>query len=109
MNSVLSVCSTWLITSFCTVSMRSIRMITSTEKSRGSSESTRAAWSGRSLERITATVCGYSCFSAPASTDSLTLESLSHIVRPEGPRMSSMISFTLSPGRMPVSRRSVVS
>ena len=37
-----------------------MRMITSMAKFSGSNASTREAWSDLSLERTTATVCGYS-------------------------------------------------
>ena len=60
MNSVRSVLSTRSSTSFCTASMRSMRMTTSSAVSSGRMASTRAACSGLSLERTTATVCGYS-------------------------------------------------
>jgi hypothetical protein len=40
--------------------MRSMRMITSREKFSGRIASTRDAWSARSFDIITATVCGYS-------------------------------------------------
>ena len=107
MNSVRSVCSISRMTSFWTVSIRNMRMMTSTANSLGNSDSTRAACSERSFDRITATVCGYSWRKPCASTVSLTLDSLSHIVRPEGPRISSMMSLTRSPGKMPESKRSV--
>ncbi len=60
MNSVRSVRSTSSSTSFCTASMRSMRMTTSIAKLSGSCESTRAAWSDLIFESTTATVCGYS-------------------------------------------------
>ena len=60
MNSVRSVCSTRSSTSFCTASIRSMRLTTSSARSSGRIASTRAACSGRSFESTTATVCGYS-------------------------------------------------
>ena len=62
MNSVRSVCSTRSSTSFCTASIFSMRLTTSSDSSSGRMASTRAACSGRSLESTTATVCGYSFF-----------------------------------------------
>ena len=62
MNSARSVRSTPSSTSFCTLSMRSIRITTSMAKLSGSSASTRAAWSARTLLSTTATVCGYSFY-----------------------------------------------
>ena len=77
MNSVRSVCSTRSNTSFCTASMRSMRLTTSSAKSSGRMASTRAACSGLIFESTTATVCGYSL----ASTSSCTLlELLPHVV-----------------------------
>ena len=60
MNSVRSVSSTRSSTSFCTASMRSMRLTTSSARSSGKIASTRAACSGLILESTTATVCGYS-------------------------------------------------
>ena len=62
MNSARSVRSTPSSTSFCTDSMRSIRITTSIAKLSGSIASTRAAWSARTFDKTTATVCGYSFF-----------------------------------------------
>ena len=62
MNSERRVFSTLSSTSFCTLSMRSMRMTTSIAKLSGSRLSTRAAWLGRTLPSTTATVCGYSFF-----------------------------------------------
>ncbi len=62
MNSLRRVRSISSTTSFCTASMRSMRLMHSSEKVSGKAASTRAAWSGRILVRITATVCGYSFF-----------------------------------------------
>ena len=62
MNSARRVRSTPSSTSFCTLSMRSMRMTTSMAKPSGSSASTRAACSGRTFDSTTATVCGYSFF-----------------------------------------------
>ena len=59
-NSLLSVRSTSSSTSFCTASMRSMRMTTSMAKLSGSCVSTRPAWSDLILDSTTATVCGYS-------------------------------------------------
>src|SRR5579883_534912 len=59
-NSFLSVRSTSSSTSFCTASMRSMRMMTSMAKLSGSCVNTRPAWSDLIFERTTATVCGYS-------------------------------------------------
>ena len=60
MNSLRRVRSTSSSTSFCTDSMRSMRMITSMAKGSGSRVSTWAACSDLIFERTTATVCGYS-------------------------------------------------
>ncbi len=60
MNSVRSVASTRSSTSFCTASIFSMRLTTSSERSSGRIASTRAACSGWSLDSTTATVCGYS-------------------------------------------------
>src|SRR5207302_3753979 len=59
-NSVRSVCSTRSITSFCTASILSIRLTTSSAISSGRIASTRAACSGLSFDSTTAMVCGYS-------------------------------------------------
>src|SRR5882757_1710186 len=60
MNSERSVCSTRSITSFCTASIFSMRLTTSSAISSGRMASTRAACSGLSFDRTTAMVCGYS-------------------------------------------------
>src|SRR5712671_1563669 len=60
MNSTRSVCSTRSITSFCTASILSIRLTTSSAMSSGRIASTRAACSGLSFDSTTAMVCGYS-------------------------------------------------
>src|SRR6266481_6216425 len=60
MNSVRSVCSTRSITSFCTASILSMRLTTSSAMSSGRIASTRAACSGLSFDSTTAMVCGYS-------------------------------------------------
>src|SRR5262245_28856074 len=62
MNSLRSVCSTRSITSFCTASIFSMRLTTSSAMSSGRMASTRAACSGFSFDRTTAMVCGYSFF-----------------------------------------------
>ena len=62
MNSARSVRSTPSSTSFCTLSMRNMRITTSMANESGSSVSTRAAWSARTFDSTTATVCGYSFF-----------------------------------------------
>src|SRR6516164_5451919 len=62
MNSTRSVCSTRSITSFCTASILSIRLTTSSAMSSGRIASTRAACSGFSFDSTTAMVCGYSFF-----------------------------------------------
>src|SRR3546814_18866124 len=58
---------------------------------------------------MTATCGGYSFLGYLAGTYSYTLASLSHMVRPAGPRISSMISPTRSSPSTLVSRRSVES
>src|SRR6185312_5766843 len=93
MNSVRSVCSTRSITSFCTASIFSMRLTTSSAISSGRIASTRAECSGLSL----------------ASTSSCTLESFSHMLRPAGPRISSMMPTTRSGGRYCCNSRSVAS
>ncbi len=50
------------------------------------------------LARMTATVCGYSFCRNAASTSSLTLPSFSHMVRPAGPRISSIMTSIFSLG-----------
>src|ERR1700712_3871927 len=60
MNSVRSVWSTRSMTSFCTRSIFSIRLTTSSAMSSGRIASTRAACSGFSFDSTTAMVCGYS-------------------------------------------------
>ena len=60
MNSVRSVFSTLSITSFCTASIFSMRLTTSSASSSGRMPSTRAACSDLSLDSTTAMVCGYS-------------------------------------------------
>jgi hypothetical protein len=60
MNSVRSVCSRSCSTSFCTSSMRSMRITVSIALSSGRCASTRAAYSGRMRESTTAMVWGYS-------------------------------------------------
>ena len=60
MNSVRSVRSTSESTSFCTASMRSMRITTSMAKFSGSMLKTFAAWSDLIFDSTTATVCGYS-------------------------------------------------
>ena len=60
MNSVRSVLSTRSITSFCTASIRSMRLTTSSASSSGRMPSTRAECSGLILPITTAMVCGYS-------------------------------------------------
>src|SRR6202790_4577055 len=60
MNSMRSVCSTRSITSFCTASIFSIRLTTSSAMSSGRIASTRAECSGLSFDSTTAMVCGYS-------------------------------------------------
>src|SRR6185312_10857320 len=60
MNSTRRVFSTLSITSFCTASILSMRLTTSSAMSSGRMARTRAACSGRIFERTTATVCGYS-------------------------------------------------
>ena len=62
MNSVRRVCSILSRMSRCTGCIRSIRCTHSSAKSSGRALSTRAAWSLFTLDRITATVCGYSFF-----------------------------------------------
>ena len=62
MNSVRSVCSILSRISRCTGAMRSMRWTHSRAKSSGRAVSTRAAWSERTLDSTTATVCGYSFF-----------------------------------------------
>src|SRR5581483_6846588 len=60
MNSTRSVCSTRSMTSFCTASIFSMRLMTSSAMSSGRIASTRAECSGFSFESTTAIVCGYS-------------------------------------------------